>query len=167
MIVFDASTLILLTRSELVDSFLRNTAQAVMIPAEVERECCKVKRSFDALRIGRFIEEERIRVVRVQDRRLLRRLTADFPMGKGEAEAVALMMEIHADLLAVDDRQGINACKLLRLPFTTAINLLLAMRERGWICFEDAEQKLAALEKIGRYRREIVEDARRRLEETK
>jgi hypothetical protein len=45
MIVFDASTLILLAKVELMDQFLANVVAEVAIPAEVERECCGQKKT--------------------------------------------------------------------------------------------------------------------------
>jgi len=34
-------------------------------------------------------------------------------------------------LLGVDDKNGINACKVLGLAFTTAIGILIRSREKG------------------------------------
>ena len=67
-------------------------------------------------------------------------------------------------LVAIDDKNGINACKLLKLPFATAINILLRMREKGRIENEAALIKLEALERYGRYKSDIIADARSRLE---
>lgn len=47
---------------------------------------------------------------------------------------MALAFSEKAALVAIDDRQGINACKLLRISFTTAINILICMREKGEMC---------------------------------
>jgi predicted nucleic acid-binding protein len=43
-------------------------------------------------------------------------------LGKGEAEAIALALKEKAELLGIDDKNGINACKLLGIRFTTAVD---------------------------------------------
>jgi predicted HTH domain antitoxin len=49
MVVFDASTLILIAKAELLEIVLASIGLEVAIPKEVEWECCAVKRSLDAL----------------------------------------------------------------------------------------------------------------------
>jgi predicted nucleic acid-binding protein len=90
----------------------------------------------------------------------------DFGLGRGEAEAIALALEEKAQIVGIDDKNGINACKLLGIPFTTAIGVLIRMREKGLLPVNDALAKLAALATYGRYKQSIVEDARRKLEAT-
>jgi len=97
------------------------------MPKEVEKECCGVKQSLDALLIQKAIEEKRIRVAVVKDRKLYDRIRHDFPLGKGEAEAIALAVSEKAAVVAIDDKHAINACKLLRIPFTTAVAVLITM----------------------------------------
>ena len=163
MIIFDASTLILLARTELLERFLGSFGREVVIPAEVARECC-VKKSLDALLIERAIREGRITVRRLKESRLSQQIRTDFMLGKGEAEAIALALSAGAKLVGIDDKRGINACKLLKLPFTTAIDILVRMREKGLIEKQAAFLKLEALERYGRYESAIVEDARRKLQ---
>jgi predicted nucleic acid-binding protein len=100
----------------------------------------------------------------VKNRRLVAKLQADFSLGKGEAEAIALALNEKAQLLGIDDKNGINACKLLGIPFTTAVGILIRSREKGLLQGSEALEKLALLAKYGRYRDSIIEDARRKLE---
>ena len=92
-------------------------------------------------------------------------MQADFNLGRGEAEAIALAMKEKAQLLGIDDKNGINASKLLGIPFTTAVGILVRSREKGLLDRADALAKLAALAQYGRYKHAIVEDARRKMEE--
>ena len=165
MIVFDASTLILTAKSELLDVFLANGNTVAKIPRAVEHECCGAKKTFDSLIIEKAIEESRIEVTTAGNRKLVSKIEADFRLGRGEAEAVALAVNDRAQLLCIDDKQGINACKLLGVPFTTALAILIRCREKHLLDRETAFSKLAALAKYGRYTREILEDARKQLEE--
>jgi len=66
--------------------------------------------------------------------------------------------------VAIDDKHAINACKLLRIPFTTAVAVLITMHEKGVIQTEEALTKLEALERFGRYKIGIIRDARAKLE---
>lgn len=166
MIALDASTLILLAKAELLDSFLDSFGKAI-IPIEVERESCREKSSLDALLIERAIREKRITVKPVKNRRVFEKIRSDFGLGKGEAAAIALALSENARLVAVDDKSGINACKLLELPFTTAINILVRMREKGLIEKRAALAKLETLERNGRYGGSLISAVKLRLEGNK
>lgn len=167
MIVFDASTLILIAKIELLAPFLSGIDLKVAIPAEVERECCSVKATLDALMIQQALAESRIQVIAVKSHKLVAKLQTDFNLGKGEAEAIALAMKEKAALLGIDDKNGINASKLLGIPFTTAAGILVRCQEKGLLNRSDAMAKLEALARYGRYKTSILEDTRRKLEARK
>lgn len=164
MIVFNSSTLILLAKAELLDTFLAALDDKVVIPQQVHTECCEEKQSADALLIQRVIQERKIFVQPLKDKRLYMKLLADFPLGKGEAEALALAVSQTARLFATDDKRAIQASKLLKVPFTTALAILARMYEKGLLEKQEARAKLEALRKHGRYKKEIIEDAKSRLE---
>lgn len=164
MIVFDASTLILIAKAELLDLFLSNVSVPIAVPGEVERECCGSKKALDAVVIQKAVDELRIKTAAVKNRRLIAKLQADFSLGRGEAEAIALGLNEKAQLLAIDDKNGINACKLLGVAFTTAVGILVRSRERGLLGEFAALEKHSLLAKHGRYKSSIIEDARLRLE---
>jgi predicted nucleic acid-binding protein len=165
MIIFDASTLILIAKVELIDLFLANVGVPVAIPGEVEKECCGSKKVMDAVIIQRALDESRIKTVVVKNRRLVAKLQEDFSMGRGEAEAIALALVEKAQFLGVDDKNGIHACKLLGIAFTTAVGILIRSREKGLLEESEALEKLASLAKHGRYKESIIEDAKLKLEE--
>jgi hypothetical protein len=164
MIVFDASTLILIAKVELLDLFLANVSVPVAIPGEVEKECCGSKKALDAVIIQRALDESRIKTVVLKNRRLVAKLQGDFSLGRGEAEAIALALNEKAEVLGIDDKNGINACKLLGVAFTTAVGILIRSREKGLLEESDALEKLSSLAKHGRYKDSIIENARLKLE---
>jgi len=94
---------------------------------------------------------------------LVTKLQGDFGLGRGEAEAIVLALAEKAQVLGIDDKNGINACKLLGVAFTTAVGVLVRMREKGFLTVGEALVKLATLEKHGRYKPSILEDARRKI----
>jgi predicted nucleic acid-binding protein len=163
MFIFDASTLILIAKTETLDPFLRSIELDVAIPLEVEKECCGVKKSLDALMIQKALDESRIRAVAVKDRKLVTKLQEDFGLGRGEAEAIVLAVAEKAEVLGIDDKNGINACKLLGVAFTTAIGILVRLREKQLLTTNESLVRLEGLAKQGRYKRSILEDARRKL----
>jgi predicted nucleic acid-binding protein len=165
MLIFDSSTLILIAKIELLDAFLKDIGMEVAIPKAVEDECCGGKKTLDALFIRKALDESRIMVRSVRNRELVTKLEGDFSMGRGESEAIALVLQEKALLVGIDDKNGINACKLSGLPFTTAVGILVRSREKGLIDRGEALAKLSALSKFGWYRTDILEDARLRLEE--
>ena len=109
MLVFDASTLILIAKIEILDLFLASIELEIALPAEVARECCGVKKTLDALMIQKEIDEARIKVKVVKDKKLVTKLQTDFSLGRGEAEALALALKEKAQLVGIDDKNGINA----------------------------------------------------------
>jgi hypothetical protein len=165
MLVFDSSTLILIAKVELLDVFLRHIGMEIAIPKAVEDECYGAKKTLDALIIREALDESRIKVRSVRNRKLVAKLEEDFSMGRGESEAIALALQEKALLVGIDDKNGINACKLAGIPFTTAVGILVRSREKGLIGRGDALLKLSALGRFGWYRDAILEDARLRIEE--
>jgi predicted nucleic acid-binding protein len=163
MFIFDASTLILIAKTETLDPFLRGVEREVAIPLEVEKECCSVRKSLDAFMVQTALDESRIKVIAIKDRNLVTKLRGDFGLGRGEAEAIVLALAEKTRVLGIDDKNGINACKLLGIAFTTAIGILVRMREKRLFTTNESLVKLEGLAKHGRYKRSIREDARRKL----
>ena len=165
MFIFDSSTLILTAKVELLDTFLKNIDMGIAIPKSVEDECCGGKKTLDALIIRKALDESRIRVRSVRNRKLVAKLEEDFSIGRGESEAIALALQEKALLVGIDDKNGMNACKLAGIPFTTAIGILVRIRQKGLIDRGDAVVKLTALAKFGWYKSAILDDAKQRMEE--
>jgi predicted nucleic acid-binding protein len=164
MIVLDASTLILIAKIELLDAFLTGIEWEVAVPVEVARECCGAKKTLDAFMIQKALDESRVKVLAVKNKKLVAKLSFDFRLGKGEAEAIALAINEGARLVGVDDKCAINACKLLGMGFTTAVGILIRSYSKGLIQRSGAVAKLDLLAVYGRYQISIIEDARRKLE---
>ena len=158
------STLILIARIQLLEIFLTGVSVPIVIPGEVESESCGKKKTLDALWIRKMLEESKIRVIQAKNPKFVLKLRVDFNLGRGEAEALGIAIAENAQLVAIDDKNGINACKLLGLAFTTAVGILLRSREKELISHSDALFKLDLLASYGRYKSSMVEDTRSRLE---
>jgi len=156
MISFDASTLILLAKADLLKDTLQEFQ--IIITDIVEKECM-VKDTFDAKLIHALISTDEIKVEKGFAKKEIDRIMKDFNINSGEASALLLAKKIEIPL-ATDDGLTIKACKILNVPFLTAIHFLLHIFERGIIL--DPEMALVKMEKLdtfGRYSHRIIENA--------
>jgi len=163
MVVFDASTLILLAKIDMLDVFVTNFPGRILIPEKVQSESC-IRGREEALIIKTLIGDGTIAVVKIKDRKQREKIMDDFSIDQGEADALLLVLQEKAVLIATDDRNAIRACKALKIDFITAIAILVRAFEKGLIEKDEALAKLTKLESIARYNRAIIEDARKRIE---
>jgi len=163
MILFDASTLILLAKIEMLDIFLSDVGRKVAIPEKVKEEVL-TGLSPDGPMVAKLIQDKRINVLKARDRKVVRRLVEDFNIDEGEAEVLTLAIQEKALLVATDDKNAINACKIMKLDFTTAIAVLIRACEKGLIRSDEALFKLQKLQSFARYKKTIIETARNQIE---
>jgi len=158
-IVFDASTLILLAKIELLREIVEEIR--VIIPQKVKAECVS-KESVDTILISTLIREKKIVVKEVRNAEAIKKIQMDFRIEAGEAEALWLARKLKCPI-AVDDGPTIKACKIMNQRFTTAIHFLLNLAGQNRLELPMALAKLEKLSNYGRYSREIIENATRHL----
>lgn len=163
MVVFDSSTLILLAKIDLLDLFLSNFRDSVVLPEKVRSETILGDRK-EVRSIIRHLEDKRMAVMKVKNFSLVRKIMEDFSIDAGEAEALALALEQKAGVVATDDRNAIRACKMLKLEFITTMAVLVRAVEKGLIERDEGLAKLQKLQSIGRYSKAIIDDAARKIE---
>jgi len=161
MIIFDASTLILLAKIGILKTIVQT--QKILISEEVEKEATCKPELFDAKIIIELIKEGKIEVAKVKEQALLRKLGEDFAIAEGEASVLLLARQKKA-ILATDDGQAVKACKVLGVRFVTAIHFLLSVYYKKKISRELALVKIERLKNIGRYNARIISDAISRIE---
>jgi len=162
MILFDASTLILLAKIEMLDIFLSDVGRKVAIPEKV-KEGVLMGSGPDRPILAKLIQDKRINVLKARDRKVVRRLVEDFNIDEGEAETLILAIEKKASLVATDDKNAIKACKIMKLDFTTAIAILVRACERNLIQADEALARLQKLQSFARYKKTIIETARNQI----
>jgi len=158
-IVFDASTLILLAKIELLREVTREVK--VIIPEKVKAECL-LKEGIDAILISTLIKEKKIEVKKAGDKEAIKKIQRDFRIEVGEAETLWLAKRLNCPI-AVDNGPTIKACKVIGQRFTTAVHFLLNLASRGRLGLPMAMAKLEKLSYYGRYSKKIIEDATKRL----
>jgi len=157
--VFDASTLILLAKTEILRVVVKNFQ--VTIPETVMKECTG-KNLDDAKLIGALIDSGMIPVVKLSNKKNVTKIRKDFKTHIGEAEALSLAFEKKYSV-ATDDLLAIKACKVLNIPFATSIHFLINLTEKGKLDRKTALLKLEKLSAFARYDQRIIDDASMRL----
>ena len=161
MIIFDASTLILLAKIEILKMITQD--RRILISKEVELESTCKHELLDAKIIMELIKARKIKVVKVTNQALLKRLQKDFVLARGEASALSLAHHKQM-ILATDDGQTIKACKVLGIKFVTAIHFLLDVYYKRKINKKLALVRLERLKNLGRYNAKIISDAINKIE---
>lgn len=126
IVVSDTSPITNLLKIDRID-LLRDLYGIVVIPYAVARE-------------DNFLEENRrvlvdldfIQVVELKNRELYEHLIAE-ELDPGEAEAIALSLELAADVLLIDEADGRQEAKKLGLEVTGLIGVLLEAKHDGLI----------------------------------
>lgn len=155
MIVFDASTLILLAKIDLLQLVLNQYSGVI---PEIVKEEVVYKDVMDAKLIIQQIKEGKLIVNKNPDKSKIKLILKDFPLGKGEAAAIIFAKEKDS-VLATDDGLAIKVCKIFGIKFITAIHFLIEAKLEKSL----AITKLNLLQKYGRYCPEIIKDASERI----
>jgi len=162
MIVFDSSALILLTKTGILDKTLQVAKSSIIIPAAVYEESTKKEELFDAQIIKQRVLEKKICVRQLKNTSFADKLKQDFNIGTGEAQAIALSIEIKGAVIT-DDKKAIRVCKLLNVQFTTAPNIVVRLRKCNIIDQEQARIVIENLQKYGHYSKQLMEKIKEEL----
>ncbi len=157
-IVADSSSLIYLSKVEDLLPLLTQVVNLI-ISEQVYRECThflksKVSPSKDAKQIEGLVYQGKISVFSVP--KACGRIVLP-KLGEGEKSILELWNMIKADLVMIDDKKGILACKNNDIPFLCAI--LIPGLLRRYNLLKDTEEVNQYIEKIcqvGRYSSWII-----------
>ena len=155
MIVFDASTLILLAKIDILQLVLYKYSG--VMPESVKEEIL-YKKAMDTELIIQQIKDGNLALEKNPSKDKMNHILKDFPLGRGEAAALIIAKE-KGSILATDDGLAIKVCKIFGVKFTTAIHFLI---EAG-LDKSMAGAKLKMLKKYGRYSADIIKDAEERI----
>jgi predicted nucleic acid-binding protein len=108
---------------------LRSQFSAIWVPGAVAEELMAHPDPFAQNLIQRPIEEQRIKVGKVEYSRLLRLLLLQ--LHQGEAEAIALATELKADMVLIDEQEGRQLASKTGLAVTGVLGILLHAKRAG------------------------------------
>ena len=170
LVVSDSSSLILATKAAVLQTLCM--CFAVQIPEAAFEETVEAGKSAgqpDALRIEEAVETGRIKVAKVaalKDKKIEKWLK-ELCLGEGEEQALKLCLQVKANLFLVDDRQAINAAKLLEINWSTLPGLIVGLAEKNRLAPEKALDALRVLQEEGRYKLDFILDAFKKIEALK
>lgn len=155
MIIFDTSTLILLSKVDILRLVLDKHKGA--IPETVKKEV-EYKDGMDTRDILQNVKEGKLGLRADPGRKEIDKICKDFPLGRGEAVAFLIARQNNW-AMATDDGIAIKVCKIFNIRFITAIHFLVEAGLKEGIMLA----KLELLKKYGRYSVSIIEDAEKRI----
>ncbi len=119
------SNFLLINRIQLLPDLYKE----VLIPTGVAEELRRLEAARD--RVSELLQSDWITVQTVADRTLYEelRLRLDY----GESEAIALAIELQADLLLIDETKGRRVAKSYGLSITGLLGVLLEAKAKGLI----------------------------------
>jgi len=156
MIILDSSSLILLAKVRMLDILIKNTMQKLVIPEQVYVECTTKMESFDAQLIEKRVKEHAILTRQISNIKLYNKILDDFNLGKGEAEAISLCIELKSGIIT-DDKKAINTCRVFKIGFTTVAKIVTQFYNKKYITLAEANITIKELQKFGRYSDEIIQ----------
>jgi predicted nucleic acid-binding protein len=144
-VVLDASALILMAKIGLLEEISQELD--LHTTEEVYREATRAE-TYDAQVIQQRTEDDKVIEEKAPEEGI-EKILDRFNLDRGEASVIAYCREQNMDIVATDDKQAINACKILRIKFTTSLKLLERSQEKGLLSQEKALAKLGELDRYG------------------
>jgi len=160
LVISDASTLILLNKINLINKIIKFIS--IKIPEEVKKEAVDVGKEnnyLDAFEIENLINKNFIEIKKVKNNKKVNWLMRGFNIERGESEAIQLFIELKADLLATDDKNAINACKVLDIPVSGSLAFVINSVDRKIISKKEGEEMINKLSIFGRYNVDVINKA--------
>jgi predicted nucleic acid-binding protein len=112
-------------------SILKDIYTNVVIPQAVANELANLTE--EDIRIKAIISLKWIQVKQAANLELVACLRNEYNLDIGEAEAIALALELKADELLIDERLGRREAVRLGLSITVVLGVLLIAKNRGLI----------------------------------
>jgi len=132
-------------------SLLRDQFEEILIPGAVLEELRVEENLPGSKGVRDAIKAGWIRIETVKQDPLVRAMQRD--LDKGEAEAIALAMQVNTRLVLMDERDGRKAARSMKLKVVGVLGILLKSRREGRLMsLEQAMDKLR--DKAGFYIRE-------------
>lgn len=109
-------------------TLLQQLYSSIIIPEAVYKELTDVETL-----VPGATEVKTLEWIQMQQVTNLMSLSLLTELDKGEAEAIALAIELNADLLLLDERRGYQVASQLGLKVTGLLGVLIAAKSRGLI----------------------------------
>lgn len=164
-VVFDSSSLILLAKITLLETFVKLFDKG-HIPKEVHEESVKrgkEKGMIDAKTIEDMIAQKMIDVRMVKNVKMVKELNESYNVESGEAESIVLSTELNSDLLVTEDERARKIAEKFKIRFTTCPDIILSLFKNKKINREKALNALNELQKFGWYKDWVIQEVKERI----
>lgn len=128
-VISNSSPIIHLAKIERL-GLLKEYFQIITIPKAVYTEC--ISEGKDREEVQLIKDAEWIKMLQVKDQKFVKLLRSS--IDDGEAEAIALHLEISGDLILLDDFEAREKARLYGLKITGTVGILLRAKLDGKIC---------------------------------
>lgn len=145
--VLDSSVIIALTKTGHL-RLLKNLFQEIIIPQAVYEEICVKGKGLTGDReLAEVKTRGEVTVKEPEDRNMVAALID--PLGKGEAEAITLAIEINADILIMDDRLARRKAASMGIPIGGTLRVLRMMYDHKLYSLNEFVETLQTLKNVG------------------
>jgi hypothetical protein len=133
-------------------TILKDLFGRIYIPLKVYEEITVIQYASER----ELFKSDWIKVVKVRNRELIRELRRG-GLDEGEIEAIALAMEVSADILLIDDKKGRKIAQGYGLNILGTLGVLIEAHNRGLITHIQSE--IERLKEIGFWISQDIEEA--------
>ena len=153
-LVADASSLILLIKSNVINDLLKENK--IMIPEKVYQEVMmgKERSRHDAFLTERLVEEKKIEIINPNEK-TKEQVKNLFGLSGGELDAMSLALEKKKAIIT-DDKKCLNASKAVEVEFMTTPQVIAILFKKNKLTKQRALQALTSLEEFGWYKKDII-----------
>ncbi len=161
LVVSNTSSLILLSKAGVLEKACRRYEINIPLSVEKEASSSKLREKYsNALQIHDLIRSDALKVRKLTVRKKKMPVT----LGRGEADAIRLFLELQAECLLTDDGKAIKVCRMLGIPFIISPSIVLNLCRNEALTHHEALQSLEKLRLFGRYSPDIIAAALLRIQ---
>ena len=163
-VALDSCSIILLAKATVLETLAENYDLCITNTVYKEILEGKDKKFVDALLTERLVKERNIKIKKVKNSKLAKKLIEDFSLGIGESETLVLAISKQCEVISTDNKQGRKVAKIYNLNLVGSLDLIISLYKLKLIDKNKAISALKELKEFGWFQDYLIEHA---LEEVK
>ena len=158
-IAVDSCSIIQLAKATILETL--SVKYNLFITEKVYKEILKGKdkKFIDALLTERLVKEKKIKISKVMNNNLTKKIMQDFNLGIGEAETLTLVMEKQCEAIITDNKQGRKSAIIYGLNLVGSIDVVSALYKLNLIDKDKAVEGLKRLREFGWFQDYLIDNA--------
>mgnify|MGYP001569986671 FL=1 len=158
-IALDSCSIILLAKAAVLETLADNYDLAITNKVYKEILDGKNKKFIDALLTERLVKEGAIKIKKVENDKLVKKLIRDFNFGIGEAETLVLILDKQCEVIGTDNKQGRKSAMIYDLKLVGSIDLVMSLYILKLIDKDKAITALKKLKEFGWFQDYLIDNA--------